>query len=63
MTKVNHRYSADRNNLAHRPLPALLDGFTEILIACRPLLTADAAVVVTARPYRRDGRLVISPPR
>jgi len=61
VTKIDHRYSGDRANLAHRPLPALLDGFTEILDACRPLLAPDAVAVVTARPYRRDGRLVDFP--
>ena len=61
ITKTDHRYSRNRANLAHRPLPALLEGFTEILDACRPLLAPDAVVVVTARPYRRDGRLVDFP--
>jgi len=61
VTKTDHRYSKDRANLAHRPLPALLEGFTEILDACRPLLASDAVAVVTARPYRRDGRLVDFP--
>lgn len=61
VSKVDHRYSTDRANLAHRPLPALLEGFTEILDACLPLLAPGAVAVVTARPYRRDGRLVDFP--
>jgi hypothetical protein len=59
--KWYHSYGEDRANLAHRPLPELLDGLADILRACLPLLTPDATVVLTARPYRHLGQLVDLP--
>ena len=59
--KWNHRYGTDPANLASRPLPELLAGFGEILRACIPLLTPDAVVVLTTRPYRAHGHLVDLP--
>jgi hypothetical protein len=59
--KVDHRYSRDTANLAHRPLDELLDGFTGILRACLPLLAPAATVVLTARPYRHRGQLIDLP--
>lgn len=61
VTKWDHRYSADRENLAHRPLGALLGGFTSILAQCAELLRPGGVVAVTARPWRRDGELVDLP--
>ena len=61
LSKWYHRYGADPGNLAHRPLPELLDGFAEILRACLPLLAPGATVVITARPYRVRGRLIDLP--
>lgn len=61
VVKQDHRYSTDRSNLAHRPVGALLDGFTQILMGCRPFLAPDAVVVVTVRPFRRGGELVDFP--
>ena len=59
--KVDHRYSRDSANLAHRPLDELLDGFTGILSACLPLLAPGATVVLTTRPYRHQGQLIDLP--
>jgi hypothetical protein len=59
--KLDHRYSRDTANLAHRPLHELLDGFTGILRACLPLLAPGATVVLTTRPYRWQGQLVDLP--
>jgi hypothetical protein len=58
VAKVNHRYGDDQRNLAHVSHDQLADGFTRILAGCVPLLKPDGYVVVTARPYRRRGRLV-----
>jgi SAM-dependent methyltransferase len=61
--KHAHRYSdrPDRRNLAHRNWTGLLDGFTRILHGCRELLRPGGTVVVTARPWRRNGHLVDLP--
>jgi len=59
--KWYYRYSRDPANLAHRPLPELLDGFAAILRACLPLLAPHATVVLTTRPYRHHGQLVDLP--
>jgi modification methylase len=59
--KWDTRYGTDPANLAHRPLPELLDGFADILRACLPLLAPGATVVLTTRPYRHHGRLVDLP--
>jgi hypothetical protein len=59
--KWHTRYGDDPANLAHRPLPELLDGFADILRACLPLLAPGATVVLTTRPYRHHGRLVDLP--
>jgi SAM-dependent methyltransferase len=61
VVKQDHRYSTDRDNLAHQPVAALLAGFTEILAGCRPFLAPDAVVVVTVRPFRSGGQLVDFP--
>jgi hypothetical protein len=57
------RYSdqPDRRNLAHRNWTGLVDGFTRILQGCRELLRPGGTVVVTARPWRKNGHLVDLP--
>jgi tRNA G10 N-methylase Trm11 len=52
---------ADRGNLAYRDLTGLADGFTRILAGCRTLLRPGGVVVVTARPWRKQGQLVDLP--
>ncbi|MFI6180529.1 DNA methyltransferase [Nonomuraea sp. NPDC051191] len=59
--KWNHHYSADRGNLAHQQLPALLEGFSRILAGCRDLLRPGGVVAITVRPYRVRGELVDLP--
>ncbi|MGW2157513.1 TRM11 family SAM-dependent methyltransferase [Nonomuraea sp. NPDC001699] len=59
--KWNHHYSADRGNLAHQQLPALLEGFGRILAGCVQLLRPGGAVAITVRPYRVRGELVDLP--
>ncbi|WP_146607924.1 TRM11 family SAM-dependent methyltransferase [Spongiactinospora gelatinilytica] len=59
--KWNHRYSTDKGNLAHQPLPELVEGFGEILAGCGELLRPDGVVAVTVRPIRIDGYLVDLP--
>jgi len=59
--KRHYRYSHDPANLAHQPLPDLLDGLAGILRACLPLLAPGATVVLTTRPYRHHGQLVDLP--
>ena len=38
-----------------------MDGFTEILSGCRTLLKPGGFLVITARPFRRQGQLVDIP--
>lgn len=59
--KRDHRYGHDRANLAHRGLPTLLRGFTDILHASLPLLAPGGIVAITTRPFRVDGELVDFP--
>ena len=59
--KRDWRYGSDTTNLAYRSLPVLLDGFTDILTACRPLLRPDATVVITTRAFRRNHQLLDFP--
>ncbi|MEY9936975.1 TRM11 family methyltransferase [Streptacidiphilus sp. MAP5-3] len=61
IAKFHDTYGSTAGNLAHAPTDELLDAFTQILRACRPLLADDAHVVVTARPWRRHGELVDLP--
>lgn len=58
--KSDHRYGSP-HNLAYRPTGELLDGFTTILAACRGVLRPGGHVVITARPWRRNGELVDLP--
>ncbi|MEO3807191.1 DNA methyltransferase [Nonomuraea sp. B1E8] len=59
--KSNHRYSKDKGNLAHRPLPQLMEGFGQILAGCGELLRPGGVIAVTVRPIRVSGRLVDLP--
>ncbi|GAA2141609.1 TRM11 family SAM-dependent methyltransferase [Actinomadura napierensis] len=59
--KSNHRYSTDRGNLAHQPLPGLLDGFGHILANSASLLRPGGIVAITVRPIRIKGELLDLP--
>ncbi|GAA5119648.1 TRM11 family SAM-dependent methyltransferase [Haloechinothrix salitolerans] len=59
--KSDNRYSRDRANLAHRSLPMLLRGFTDILRRAVPLLRPGGVVAITTRPFRVDGELIDFP--
>ena len=59
--KTNYRYSADKANLAHLTLDALIDGFAAILAGCAELLRPGGIIAVTARPWRERGELVDLP--
>ena len=59
--KRNHRYGDDSGNLARQSLENLMEGFTQILVGCRALLRPGGFLVITARPYRRTGRMVDIP--
>ena len=59
--KTHDRYSTDPANLAHQSHDRLVNGFTDILIGCRKVLSPGGVVAVTARPYRRSGVLVDIP--
>jgi modification methylase len=61
VVKQHHRYSADRANLANAPAAALLAAVHGMLATAVRVLRPDGTVVVTARPWRRDGRLVDLP--
>jgi SAM-dependent methyltransferase len=62
------RYSDNRENLAQLPRqkrvrgrPPFLEAVREIVIGCRRLLKPGGRLVLTVRPYRRDGALVDLP--
>ncbi|WP_249713898.1 TRM11 family SAM-dependent methyltransferase [Rhizomonospora bruguierae] len=59
----DNRYNdgTDRGNLAYRDLTGLTDGFAQILRGCATLLRPGGTVVVTARPWRKNGELVDLP--
>ncbi|MWA07404.1 site-specific DNA-methyltransferase [Actinomadura sp. LD22] len=59
--KSNHRYSTDRGNLAHQPLPGLLDGFGHILAGSATLLRPGGIIAITVRPIRIKGELLDLP--
>jgi tRNA G10 N-methylase Trm11 len=64
VAKRNDRYTSSTRgsgNLAHAGDDGLLDAFTGILAAARTVLRPDGIVVVTARPWRRNGVLVDFP--
>jgi tRNA G10 N-methylase Trm11 len=59
--KSDDRYSRDAANLAHVGDVGLLHAVREIFAACVALLRPGGVVVVTTRPWRRDGLLVDFP--
>ena len=59
--KWNHAYSDDPDNLARQSVEELMAGFTEILCGCAALLKPGGFLVITARPFRRTGRMVDIP--
>jgi modification methylase len=66
--KYDDRYSHNPNNLAELPRkrgrrgrPAFGAALAEILAGCRRLLAPGGFLVLTARPYRRNGGLVDLP--
>lgn len=61
--KWDHRYSADRANLAHQGLDEILAAMTAMFREASFVLAPDGLVVLTARPYRRFGVLVDLPGR
>ncbi|MGR6319950.1 TRM11 family SAM-dependent methyltransferase [Micromonospora soli] len=61
VTKFDNTYGTDRGNLAYRDLTGLTDGFEQILTGCAALLRPGGTVVVTARPWRKNGQLVDLP--
>ncbi|MCW3818613.1 site-specific DNA-methyltransferase [Micromonospora sp. DR5-3] len=61
VAKFDNTYGTDRGNLAYRDLTGLADGFEQILAGCAVLLRPGGTVVVTARPWRKNGQLVDLP--
>ena len=61
VVKRDLRYSEDASNLAHVGLPALIAALRQIFTACATMLRPGGVVVVTARPWRRDGVLIDFP--
>jgi modification methylase len=62
ITRFHNSYGpSDPVNLAHRSRIGLLDGLTQVLAGCRPLLRPNGLIVVTARPWRRNRLLVDLP--
>ncbi|GAA1115420.1 site-specific DNA-methyltransferase [Nocardiopsis exhalans] len=63
--KHAHRYSRDRDrradNLAYQRPEKLAASFAQIMAACRTLLAPGGVVVVTTRPYRKNGELIDFP--
>ncbi|WP_433229308.1 TRM11 family SAM-dependent methyltransferase [Actinomadura formosensis] len=59
--KSHHRYSTDRGNLAHQPLPGLLDAFGHILAGSATLLRPGGVIAITVRPIRVKGELIDLP--
>jgi modification methylase len=54
LAKTHHRYGRPgRGNLAYQGWPRLLDGFTQIMTACRNMLRSGGIAVITTRPVRR----------
>lgn len=70
VTKTHWRYGESRANLAHLPSdrvfastrrPRFLDALTEIMAGCRRVLAPGGRLVITARAYRRHGKLIDLP--
>ena len=71
VVKFNDRYSRNPGNLAHLPArtgarsrrPSFDTVLAEILAGCQRMLAPDGRLVMTARPYRHNGRLIDLPGR
>lgn len=61
--KWDNRYSADPANLAHTGLDGILAAMAALFREVSFVLSADGVVVLTARPWRRDGVLIDLPGR
>jgi hypothetical protein len=61
VTKYDNSYSPDTTNLGRVNPPDLLEGLSAILAGCQQLLRPGGLVVLTARPYRRQERLIDLP--
>ncbi len=61
VVKQHHRYSANRANLANATSSALLDAVHGMFVAAVRVLRPDGTLVVTARPWRRQGRMIDLP--
>jgi tRNA G10 N-methylase Trm11 len=64
--KFDFRYSRNPDNLAHHPQtagrkPSFDTVLGEILAGCRAMLAPGGRIVMTVRPYRRNGRLIDLP--
>ena len=59
--KSNYAYGDDPGNLARSSVEELMDGFTQVLTGCRTLLRPGGFLVITARPFRRTGKMVDIP--
>ncbi|MEY9859794.1 modification methylase [Catenulispora sp. GAS73] len=59
--KWNHTYGNDPGNLAKQSVEELMDGFTAVLRGCTTLLKPGGFLVITARPFRRQGQMVDIP--
>jgi modification methylase len=59
--KANARYSSDRKNLAYSGRASLLGAMATTLRAASRVLAPEGAVILTARPWRRDNALVDLP--
>ncbi|MGH9081771.1 MAG: TRM11 family SAM-dependent methyltransferase [Acidimicrobiales bacterium] len=59
--KAHARYSTDPANLAHVGLAGLLDAMGTVLRGAARILRPDGVVVMTVRPWWRDGQLVDLP--
>jgi len=64
LDKEHARYGPGGNgNLAYTGWTRLLDGFTQIMTACRDVLRPDGTVAITVRPVRRHRDDLIDLPR
>lgn len=61
VVKSGDAYGDDRANLAYLPLDQLRAGLVGIFTGCHALLIPGGVLVVTARPFRREGFLVDFP--
>lgn len=59
--KYDNVYSKSRNNLGYASEAGLLQAFGDILAGCRELLRPGGVIVITTRPWRRNGELVDLP--